>query len=89
MLYVLQMKARGDCEHSYVLGVFDSKKKAEMAGVIELRSRSNKPYTSTSYEANILRVEVNYPLSKWSVDDWFSEEISHDESINNRSSTNV
>jgi len=78
MMYVSTLEGRYS-EHSYVLGVFDSTRKAEIAAKLEIKRRSKKKYLSkTEYKSTIIPVLMNVPLVAWTVEDWDSEEI-HDE----------
>ena len=78
MMYVSTLEGRYS-EHSYVLGVFDSTIKAEIAAKLEIKRRSKKKYLSkTEYKSTIIPVLMNVPLVAWTVEDWDSEEI-HDE----------
>ena len=78
MIYVATLEGRYS-EHSYVLGVFDSTIKAEIAAKLEIKRRSKKKYLSkTEYKSTIIPVLMNVPLVAWTVEDWDSEEI-HDE----------
>ena len=77
-MYVSTLEGRYS-EHSYVLGVFDSTRKAEIAAKLEIKRRSKKKYLSkTEYKSTIIPVLMNVPLVAWTVEDWDSEEI-HDE----------
>ena len=79
MMYVSTLEGRYS-EHSYVLGVFDSTRKAEIAAKLEIKRRSKKKYLSkTEYKSTIIPVLMNVPLVAWTVEDWDSEEIHDDE----------
>ena len=78
-MYVSTLEGRYS-EHSYVLGVFDSTRKAEIAAKLEIKRRSKKKYLSkTEYKSTIIPVLMNVPLVAWTVEDWDSEEIHDDE----------
>lgn len=53
-LYITEMQRWGDTEtHHYIVGVFSTKEKADLAGNIEKSWRGNK------YEPNIIEVEID------------------------------
>lgn len=80
MMYVVQMQSmKKDSEHSYVLGVFNTRKTAQIAAKVENRSRSKRPYLCyTAYEPTIIPVEMNRPLTVWTVEDWDSPELQYE-----------
>ena len=68
-------------EHSYLPGVFDSRKKAENAAKLEIRRRQEDPYLAKSlYKTDITHVTVNKPLNSRVPEDWgnIHEEVPDD-----------